>query len=404
MAQDSKFLSGITVVSLTAAIAGPSTARALAQAGAEVIKLESTLGGLDSFRYYSTADDIEASGRFLENNLNVLTAQLNLKTAEGKKLFLELIAKADVLVENFRPTVLPRLGLDLETLRKAKSDLIYIKMPGMGSTGPKNWFGTWGQTLNAVSGMTHLWNHPGREKPVGFQGAYPDYVAAALAPTAVMAALLRRRRTGHGAYLELAQAEMSAFLLGVNYLEALANGREPVAQGNVSLTAAPHDCFACAGADSWCVISVETDAQWRALCRVIGRPDLLDDTRIATEVGRLEHLSEVNAAVAEWTRTWERHAVMTSLQQVGVPAGAVQTGEDLYSDPQIRQRNLTRVVQHESLGDIPVATLPIHFSRDELHPPQAMRALGADNERVFCGILGYSAEQLAQWRDADVVK
>src|SRR5690606_27690645 len=124
MGESARFLDGIRVVSFTAAVAGPSTARALAQAGAEVIKLESMLGGLDSFRYYSTDDDIEASGRFLENNLNVLTAQLNLKSPEGKKLALQLISKADVLIENFRPTVLPRLGLDRETLFSVKPDLI----------------------------------------------------------------------------------------------------------------------------------------------------------------------------------------------------------------------------------------------------------------------------------------
>ena len=123
----STFLDGVRVISLTAGIAGPTAARALAQSGAEVIKIESLNGGLDSFRYYSTEDDLESSGRFLETNLNVLSAQLNLKTDRGIELFLELVGTADVVIENFRPAVLPRLGLGPEVLRKAKADVMSMQ-------------------------------------------------------------------------------------------------------------------------------------------------------------------------------------------------------------------------------------------------------------------------------------
>jgi benzylsuccinate CoA-transferase BbsF subunit len=397
-------LSGVRVLSLTGAIAGPATARTLAQFGAEVIKLESHNGGLDSFRYYSTSDDLEASGRFLENNLNVRTALLNLKSEAGVRLFLELVAQSDVLLENFRPGVLPRLGLGPEALRAARPDLIYLKLPGMGSTGPKNWFGTWGQTLNAVSGMTYLWNHPGQAKPVGFQGAYPDYVTAALAPTAVMAALLRRRKTGEGVFLELAQAEISVFMLGMSYLEALVNGREPAPRGNDAPDAAPHNCYPCRGTDRWCAIAVTTEDQWRKLCAAIGRPELAEDDRFRTLAQRRRNLAALDAAIAAWTRGQDAHAAMATLQKAGVPCGAVQTGEDLYNDPQLRARALTHVVEHVTLGPIPVANLPLHFADMSFEPPRAMGALGADNEHVYCGILGYSREQLDAWQAEGIVK
>jgi benzylsuccinate CoA-transferase BbsF subunit len=396
-------LSGLRVVSLTGAIAGPSTARTLAQFGAEVIKLESQQGGLDSFRYYSTSDDLEASGRFLENNLNVLTAQLNLKTETGVRLFLELVAKSDVLLENFRPGVLPRLGLGPEVLRRARPDLIYLKLPGMGSTGPKSWYGTWGQTLNAMSGMTHLWNHPGQERPVGFQGAYPDYVAAALAPTAILAALLHRRRTGKGVDLELAQAEMAAWMLGVSYLESEVNDREPLPRGNDWPHAAPHNCYPCRGTDRWCAIAVETEEQWQRLCQAMGRPELAGDVRFRTMANRRRHLAELDALVAAWTATRDAHDVMHTLQAAGVPCGVVQSGEDIYKDPQLRARNLACVVEHPTLGPIPVADLPLHFSVDRFDRPRAMGVLGTDNARVFCDILGYSREQLDAWKSDGVV-
>ena len=398
------FLDGVRVISLTAGIAGPTAARALAQSGAEVIKIESLNGGLDSFRYYSTEDDLESSGRFLETNLNVLSAQLNLKTDRGIELFLELVGTADVVIENFRPAVLPRLGLGPEVLRKAKADIIYIKMPGMGSTGPKSWFGTWGQTLNAVSGMTYLWNHHGLSRPVGFQGAYPDYVAAALAPAAVLAGLLHRRRTGRGVDLELAQAEMCAFMLGTSYMDVLMNGREPVPRGNDWAYAAPHNCYPCRGSDRWCVIAVETEDQWRRLCQEMDQPELAEDQRFRTLTRRRRHLEELDALVSEWTSARDAHDVMQTLQRSRIPCGVVQNGEDLYNDPHLKERALTRFVEHAALGRIPVATLPVHFSDSEFEAPRAMGNLGADNAQVFCDLLGYSRDQLETWQNEGIVE
>ncbi|MGE3148402.1 MAG: CaiB/BaiF CoA transferase family protein [Pseudorhodoplanes sp.] len=404
MGSPRKLLEGLRVVSLTGGIAGPVTARTLAQFGAEVIKLESHNGGLDSFRYYSTSDDIEASGRFLECNLNVRSALLNLKTETGLKLFLELVAKTDILVENYRPTVLPKLGAGPDVLRKIKPDLIYLKLPGMGSTGPKNWFGTWGQTLNAISGMTHLWNHPDQPAPVGFQGAYPDYVAGALGPTTIMAALLRRRRTGKGVFLELAQAEMCAAILGVNYLQALVNNDEPMPVGNTSTEYAPHNAYPCDGEDRWCAIAVQTQAQWRKLCDAMGDPKLADDPRFSSMIARHRNAAALDAIIAAWTRTRDATDVMMTLQKAGVPCGMVQRGEDLFADPQLLARKLKHVVQHASMGEMPVTNIPIHFADAAFDAPRTMSNLGADNEHVYCGLLGYSREQLSAWEADGVVK
>ncbi|HLH24331.1 MAG TPA: CoA transferase [Chloroflexota bacterium] len=396
-------LGGVRVLSLTTGIAGPHAARALAQCGAEVIKLESRRGGLDSFRLFSPDGDLNTSYRYVEANLSVLSAQLNLKDPEGVRLFRELAARSDVVLDNFGADVLTRLGLGPDALRAVKPDLIVVKMPGLGCTGPKERWRSWGSTLNAFTGMTYLWNHPGQERPIGYQGVYPDYVAAALVPALVFAALLHRQRTGRGVFVDLAQAESAAYMLGVSYLEAAVNGRDPAPVGNDWPYAAPHNVYPCAGDDRWCAIAVETDAQWRRLCEQLGRPDLAADPRYATHAARREHLAECDALVAAWTREREPHAVMRQLQAAGVPCGAVQTGEDLCRDPQYAARGSIVAVEHPTRGRMALADVPVRFAAGRLAPPRRAPLLGEHNEYVFCDVLGYSAEQLAAWQAAGVV-
>jgi benzylsuccinate CoA-transferase BbsF subunit len=397
------FLDGVRVLSFTAGVAGPNAARALAQCGAEVIKIESLSGGLDSFRFFATNEDVNSSPRFLEANLNVLSAQLDLKQVEGRQLARELAARCDVVLDNFRADVLPRLGLGPEELREVREDLIVIKMPGLGSTGPKALYGTWGSILTAFSGITYLWNHPGQELPIGSQGVYPDYLAATFAPFAVLAALLHRRRTGQGLILDMAQAETAAYFLGVSYLEAAVNQREPVAAGNDWAYAAPHNCYRCMGDDCWCVVAVETDAQWQALCRVIGREDLEVDTRYATLSGRRAHLATLDAAVAGWMLQQDAHSAMERLQHAGVPAGVVQSGQNLLHDPQLRARGFIGEVDHPTLGRSPVAGQPMSITPNALEPARWTAELGKHNEYVYCDLLGYSREQLHAWQIAGVV-
>ena len=398
------WLSGVRILTFTTGVAGPNAARVLAQCGAEVIKIESRQGGIDSFRYFtSDEEDLDSSPRFVEANLNVLSAELNLKHPEGVRLLLELAAKCDVVMDNFRADVLPRMGLGPAELQAARPDLIVLKMPGLGCDGPKYRWGTWGSTLTAFSGMTYLWNHPGQPRPVGSQTVYPDYVVAALAPAIVIAALLHRRRTGQGLFLDMAQVDATAYMMGVSFLEALVNGREPQPAGNDWAYAAPHNCYPCAGEDRWCVVAVETDAQWRRLCEALGRPELADDPRYATLAGRRAVRAELDALVTEWTRERDARQVMATLQAAGVPAGVVADGGDLYHDPHLRARGFISDVPHPRLGSMPLPTVPIHLPEGALEPPRAAAMLGEHSEYVFCNLLGYSAAQLAAWREAGVV-
>jgi benzylsuccinate CoA-transferase BbsF subunit len=393
----------IRVLSMTTGIAGPHAARALAQCGAEVIKLESRRGGLDSFRLYSRDGDLNTSPRYVEANLSVLSAQLNLKDPEGARLFRELAARSDVVLDNFGADVLTRLGLGHEELRAANPRLIVVKMPGLGCTGPRHRWRSWGSTLNAFTGMTYLWNHPGQERPIGYQGVYPDYVAAALVPMLVYAALLRRQRTGQGVFLDLAQAESAAYMLGASYLEAAVTGREPQPIGNAWPYAAPHNVYPCAGDDAWCAIAVESDAQWQRLCTVLGRPELVADPRYATFEARDARRAELDALVGAWTRERAPHATMATLQAAGVPCGAVQLGEDLARDPQLAARGAVVSVEHPKLGTMRLADVPLRLDDARLDAPRCAPLLGEHNAYVYCDVLGYSPEQLATWQASGVV-
>jgi benzylsuccinate CoA-transferase BbsF subunit len=397
-------IEGVRVVEFTTALAGPLAGRYLAEAGAEVIKVESEHGGLDSFRVFSDDGNVDGSARYLENNLGVKSVRLNLRNETGLRLATELLAVSDVLIDNFRPDVLERLGLGVETVRAANPGLIVLKMPGFGSTGPRFRQGSWGPNLLAHGGMTHLWNHPGLPEPVGSQSVYPDYVAGALAPALVAAALLRRLRTGKGAYIDLAQVELMAYLLGVSALELALTGEDPQPIGNRSLDAAPQGCYPCLGDDRWCVISVETEEQWIRLSRVMGRPELASNPRYATRAARLEHQDELDQIVGSFTVNWDPGALTRMLQEAGVPCGAVQDARDLWSDPQLRHRGLIAEVDHPLLGAVSVPRLPISISDGGIGPPTPSPLLGAHEEEVICELLGYSEGELEEFRSLQAVE
>jgi len=176
------WLSGVRILSFTTGVAGPNAGRVLAQCGAEVIKIESRRGGVDSFRFFTSDDDLDAAPRFIESNANVLSAQLNLKHPTGVRLLKELAARSDVVMDNFRADVLPRMGLGPDDLRAVRDDLIVLKMPGLGCEGPRANWRSWGSTLNALTGIMHLWNHPGQPRRSATKASIPIISPAASRP------------------------------------------------------------------------------------------------------------------------------------------------------------------------------------------------------------------------------
>ena len=403
MSSANEILKGVRILAFTTGYAGPYAGRLLANYGAEVIKIESRKGGLDTFRHYGQHKDIDAAPRFIECNLGVRSMAINLKHPTGAKLIKELAGKSDAVLQNFRPRVLDKLGLGDDELRKANPNLVIVKLPGFGTEGPKSNYGTWGFNLTAFSGITYLWNHPEQDRPIGSQGVYPDHLGFVMGPTLLVAALLNSRRTGKGVTIDLAQIEGTAAVLGVTYLETSVNGDDPQPKGNHYELVSPHGCYRCQGEDRWCVISVRNDDEWRDFCSVIGRAELLNDTRFKNLQLRLQNRSELDAIVQDWTQVRSPEEVMTKCQSAGVPAGVVQTGADLLKDVQLRHRNYFSPFADSLIGPFEIPRSGFSFEGMTEEPLKLPSRLGADNEQILGEILGYDRETIAKWQDEEVL-
>ncbi|HEY3152783.1 MAG TPA: CoA transferase [Candidatus Binatia bacterium] len=403
MSSTNDILKGVRILAFTTGYAGPYAGRLLANYGAEVIKIESKKGGLDTFRHYGQHKDIDAAPRFIECNLGVRSMAINLKHPTGARLIRELAGKSDAILQNFRPRVLDKLGLGDDELRKVSPKLVIVKLPGFGSEGPKSGYGTWGFNLTAFSGMTYLWNHPEQDRPIGSQGVYPDHLGFVMGPTLMVAALLNSRRTGKGVTIDLAQIEGTAYTLGTTYLETSVNGDDPQPKGNHYAVAAPHGCYRCQGEDRWCVISVRDEDEWRAFCNTIGRAELVGDPRFGNLQSRLKHRAELDGIVEQWTQSRPAEEVMTTLQAAAVPAGVVQTGADLLNDVQLRHRNYFASFADSLIGPFEIPRSGLVFRGMAEGALRLPNRFGADNEQILGELLGYDQATIEQWRREEIL-
>jgi crotonobetainyl-CoA:carnitine CoA-transferase CaiB-like acyl-CoA transferase len=385
-------LAGMRIVSFDHVLAGPYGTTILAELGADVIKVESSKGGMDPFRFFGTGEDPNLSPRFLEFNRNKRSFTVNLKHPKGKGVLHDLVAKADAVLDNYSVDVVERIGLGYGDLCAVKPDIINLRMPGLGTTGPKRHFSTVGVNITSFTGLTYLWNHPGNTNPpIGSQTVFPDYVSGVLCAIIIISGVLCRDRQKKGAFIDLAQSEATAFMIGASLMEAAVSGKDPEPAGNASPWAAPHDCYPCAGEDRWCVIAAENEQQWEALAKILGG-GIDHDARFKTVENRIKHRTELNRIVAAWTRDQDRFVVMDRLQKAGVPAGVVQTGEDLTQDPQLIERGFIVAVENPRLGAVVLPNFPLHFTNAKLTRRWEFPVLGRDTETVLREVVGYSEE------------
>ena len=220
---------------------------------------------------------------------------------------------------------------------------------------------------------------------------------------AVTAALHHRARTGQGQYIEIAQVEAAIASLEPAYLDYFANGTVAAPRGNRDPNAVPQGCYPCLGHEAWCVISCMTDAQWRALATLLGEERLADDTAFKAAADRWERHDELDAIISARTREWRPYQLMRALQAVGVPAGVVQTAEDLWRDIQLRARNYTVNMEHPELGTVehPGMSVRLHATPGQIQRPVGQ--LGEANEAIFRGLLGLSTEDMARLAEAGVI-
>ena len=397
-------LEGVRILDFTQAIAGPVLTGILAGYGAEVIKVES---GTHQQRGRSRPDMdprivLQQKATFADVNRNKRCITVNMGTEEGRELVRRLVPHCDVVAENFSPRVMERWGLGYEELKKLRSDVIMARLPGFGTTGPYRDYVGLAAVAMSITGMYHQWSYQDSSEPAGPPVWVPDYLSAAFGAVAIVAALRHRDRTGRGQVIDLGQVDATAAVMGTVYLDYFANGRVHGPLGNRSLAAAPHGCYRCKGDDRWCVITVRTQEEWYAFCRAIGVPRWTEDPRFATLEQRLANVDELDEHVEEWTHDHTPHQVMRILQQAGVPAGAVQDGEDLFFDPHLRHRGFIVPLDDHDTGTIEYPGTIVRLSET---PGRVERChgLGEDNHEVLGTLLGLSPEEVTRLQESGVL-
>jgi len=397
-------LHGMRIVSFDHVLAGPYGTTILAELGADVIKVESSKGGMDPFRFFGTGEDPNLSPRFLEFNRNKRSFTVNLKHPKGQGVLHDLVAKADAVLDNYSVDVVERIGLAYDQLRKVNPDIINLRMPGLGTTGPKRHFSTVGVNITAFTGLTYLWNHPGMTNPpIGSQTVFPDYVSGTLCAIIIISGVLYRERQKRGAFIDLGQSEATAFMIGAHLMEAASSGKNPEPIGNISVSVAPHGCYPCLGEDRWCVIAAENEQQWAALARIIGS-GMTGDRRFATIAERLKNRDALDAMIGSWTKTKEAFALRDQLQGAGIPCGVVQTGEDLVNDPHLQQRGFIVAVDNPRLGRVVLPNFPLQFTNAKLTRRWEFPVLGRDTETVLRDVVGYDEATIAAHRRDGVLE
>ena len=410
-------LEGVRVIDLTKIVAGPNATRMLATMGAEVIRVEwhddRALDLLRGVRPHAPGGDPESLNRSgLFNNINTgkYGITLNMNLPQGRDLFKRLIADASVVCENYSPRQMERWELGYDVLSKINPGLIYMQITGMGKSGTYNSYVSVGPTAQALSGLTHMSGFSEPIPPAGWGYSYLDHSTGYYGAILVLAALLRRKRTGRGCYIDVSQTEAGLMVSGTATLEAQLTGQPTDRHGNRMEAAAwaPHGAYPCNGTDEWIAIAIQNDAQWASLVAEIGAPQWARDPRFADAAGRKANEDELDRLLAEATIAAERYDLMNRLQQRGVPAAVVQKADDRCErDPQLKARGYLVPLPHSEIGTWPIEGFPAKFERLPADvgglPHRGAPMMGEDNDRVYRDLLGLSPEEIATLREEWVI-
>ncbi|MFN3925004.1 MAG: CaiB/BaiF CoA transferase family protein [Pseudarthrobacter sp.] len=400
-------LAGIRVADFSQAWAGPFAARILAAMGAQVIKVEGPgrmdgwrggMGVENPVRYPGTEGGARPWNRsclFNTQNLNKVAVALDLKQKEGTELARRLAASSHLVINNFRPKVMDRLGLGYEELRTLRPDIICVDMPAFGNSGPRSHFIGWGPNFEAAAGQCAILGYEDDPTPVSTNYAFLDPTGGIHGAAAALTALFHWKRTGEGQYVEVSQHEAALPMVGEYLLDWAANQRLAVRQGNLHPWAAPHGNFRCAGDDQWVAIHVRSDSEWQSLCRVLQREDLAEDPRWNQIHVRHRHQGELRPQIEAWTRQREKHAAARELRAGGVMAGPVNDATDLLRDAHLRSRGFFQRLTHPEAGTHDYSGLPLLLSETPAEITDPAPCFGEHNREVLMGILGLSEAEYA---------
>lgn len=400
----SKALEDVRVIDLTQWEAGPSCTQLLAWLGADVIKVEQPRQGDPGRRNRSDLPDVD-SFYFLLFNSNKRSITLDLKKPRGKELFLRLVALGDVVVENFAPGTLGRLGLEYPVLQRANPRVILARVKGFGTYGPYAGYKSFDMIAQAAGGAMAFTGFPDGP-PVKPGVTVGDTGTGIHTAFAIMAALWQRQRTGRGQVLEVSMQDAVVNFGRIKFREYLEGHRSPNRSGNAVPRTAPGDIYRChpGGPDDYVYVYCQPiiGHMWDLFLATIGREDLIDDPQWSDPVWRGQHKEEVDAVVEAWTSRHTKHEVMQVLGEAGIPCGAVFNAEDIVADPHLRERGMVATVRHPVRGDVELLGCPVQLedSPVELEPAPL---LGQHNRDILCGLLGLSEAELERLKAEGVV-
>ena len=400
-------LDGVRIVDISNVFSLPYAGGLLADLGAEVIKIEGP-GRLDVTRQGAFSgvhpdnvhgpDPWNRTGTFNLLNRGKKSLAVDLSKPEGREVLKDLIRVSDIVTENFTPRVMRGWGLDYPHASKLRPGLIMLSCSGYGREGPYSQYPAQATTQEATHGLTYVTGYPG-DVPSKAGQSFVDFLATWALTMGALLGLRYRHRFGKGLWVDVAMYQLGCYMVSDRILDWESNKRRGERIGNRHPWLAPQGCYRCAGDDEWCVVSVHDDDEWAALCRVMGREELIADPRYASNDGRMAHHDAIDAIIGAWTAQHGKFAAMERLQEAGVRAGAVFNARDMHLNPHMRERGLLETVHfptERDMGRRMIIGRPWHLSKTKLSVRGPAPRLGEHNREILQGLLGYSGERYAE--------
>lgn len=417
-------LKGIRIIDHGIVYTGTAATTLLADMGAEVIRVEPINmlppfvrgmmarppKGIPMPGYVDTDPGERPWNRWFQLHAmqhNKYGCTLDLSKPRGVEIYKKLAAISDVVMENFAPGVMDRLGIGYDALKQVKPDIIMISASGLGAVGPYRNYAGVGTSISGMTGMLALRGYPGDDPEI--RTAIPvwsDNVAATTAAFAAIAALHEKRKTGKGQFIDMSQAETFLPHMGEYIMDYTLNDRLPQVMGNRDATMAPQGCYPCKGDlpdGQWVTITVASDSQWQAFGRALGNPSWTAEQRFADVLGRLQHQDELDGYIAAWTAERTNVEVMETLQKEGVAAMPVMTSDDLFANPHLNARDFFTELTTADSGTHRYPGNAFRYSKTPVKMELPPMSLGEHNDHVYGKILGMSAAEIAELREEKLI-
>ncbi|HAA95759.1 MAG TPA: hypothetical protein DCE26_08730 [Dehalococcoidia bacterium] len=398
-------LDGYRILDFGWVLAGALPGMVLADMGAEVLKIE-TRQRMDYMRLgrpiIGDEPDPEQHPLFHNVNRGKLSISLNTTKPEAIDLIKSLVAHCDVVVENFSPGVMDRLGLGYDELSAIKPEIVMASISSNGQTGPLRDLRAYAPSIGALSGLDSIMGYEG-ERPLGLKHAYADIAGALHSVFAIVSALHRKERTGQGQYIDVSMLRATVATMGAGLAEYEMTGRVLGPKGNYDPVMAPYGNYPCQGDDAWVSIAVRTDEEWNGLKESLGNPAWCDETRFNSRYSRQENRTELDSNLAAWTRERTSQEITELLQNNGVAAIPVMGAEDRLFNPHFKERDLYSDIEHPSLGVEPIYNIMWNL---EQTPPAIRRhapLLGEHNQQIFGGLLGMDEKEILRLEEEQVL-